>query len=190
MIVTLARLNHFYLGRISWRKQRPGWRQQQLSRRWYINLTKEVQSRVFGEATLRKATGAAAVANRTITALANQGKTLQQLHQGKTTDGQVNKMTRIPFSSRTFVGINTCCNKFIKLSQSYPVLTHPHTQVQHLQVLINQMDLTISSNCLAGRVAHYVHNWELITQDRWVLQTITGYHLDLVQTPTRQNHAT
>ena len=31
---------------------------------------------------------------------------------GKTTDGQVNKMTRIPFSSITFVGINTCCNKF------------------------------------------------------------------------------
>ena len=77
-------------------------------------------------------------------------------------------MTRIPFSSKTFVGINTCCNKFIKLCQRGPVSTHPHTQVQYLQVLIDQMDLTISSNCLAGRVAHYVLNWELITQDQWV----------------------
>ena len=37
-------------------------------------------------------------------------------------------MTRIPFSSRTFVGINTCCNKLIKLCQSYPCInTSSHT---------------------------------------------------------------
>ena len=37
-------------------------------------------------------------------------------------------MTRTPFSSRTFVGINTCCNNFIKLCQSYPCInTSSHT---------------------------------------------------------------
>ena len=45
------------------------------------------------------------------------------------------------------------------------------------------LDLSISAPCLAGRLAHYVRNWEVITQDRWVLQAIMGYKLDLLQTP-------
>ena len=32
-------------------------------------------------------------------------------------------------------------------------------------------------------MAQFVHNWYLITQDRWVLQTITGYQLELMQVP-------
>jgi len=45
------------------------------------------------------------------------------------------------------------------------------------------MDLHISSPNLAGRLSHYAHNWALITQDRWVLQAITGYQLELTQKP-------
>ena len=45
------------------------------------------------------------------------------------------------------------------------------------------LDLSIIAPCLAGRLTHYVKNWEVITQDRWVLQAITGYSLDLLQTP-------
>ena len=83
MIVTLARLNHSCLERIFEKKQRPGWRQQQQSRRLHINPIKEVPSRVFGEATLGEATGATGVADRATTALENQGNTHQQLHQGE-----------------------------------------------------------------------------------------------------------
>ena len=44
------------------------------------------------------------------------------------------------------------------------------------------MDLHITSLRLTRRLSHYVHNWEHITQDRWVLQSITGYQLELTQT--------
>jgi len=52
------------------------------------------------------------------------------------------------------------------------------------------MDLHITSPSLAGRLSQYVGNWEQITQDRWVLQAITGYRLELTQTPhqARQPH--
>ena len=36
---------------------------------------------------------------------------------------------------------------------------------------------------LAGRLAQFITNWEKITQDRWVLQAIRGYKLELVQPP-------
>jgi len=53
-------------------------------------------------------------------------------------------------------------------------------QKHHLEVLIGQMNLTIS---LAGRLAQFNTNWERIAQDRWVLQAIRGYQLELVQSP-------
>ena len=37
-------------------------------------------------------------------------------------------------------------------------------------------------NNLVGRVSHYLPNWEVLTQDQWVLQTVAGYHLDLLST--------
>ena len=43
--------------------------------------------------------------------------------------------------------------------------------------------------CLGGRVAQHARNWELITQDQWVLQTITGYHLELIQVPQQAKPA-
>ena len=49
------------------------------------------------------------------------------------------------------------------------------------------LDMTIQAPCLAGRLAYYVRNWEVITQDRWVLQAIVGYKLDLIQTPHQGN---
>ena len=63
------------------------------------------------------------------------------------------------------------------------VLTQVPTLRYHLEALIGQMDLTIESPMLAGRLAQYVINWERITQDRWVLQAIKGYQLELIQTP-------
>ena len=64
-----------------------------------------------------------------------------------------------------------------------PRLTQICSQADHLKVLISQMDLEIKSPILAGRLSHYTHNWEHITQDRWVLQAIKGYSLELTQAP-------
>jgi len=48
---------------------------------------------------------------------------------------------------------------------------------------MSQMNLTINSPVLARRLPQFLENWEKVTQDRWVLQAIRGYQLELVQTP-------
>ena len=63
------------------------------------------------------------------------------------------------------------------------MLTQVGALRHQLEVLISQMDLSINSTKLAGRLTQFLKNWEQITQDRWVLQAISGYQLELTQTP-------
>ena len=37
----------------------------------------------------------------------------------------------------------------------------------------------------AGRLAHFIQNWSLITNDTWVCQTVAGYHIEFTQTPVQ-----
>ena len=46
------------------------------------------------------------------------------------------------------------------------------SQAHHIQALINNMNLLISCQKLAGRVSHFLPNWEVLTQDQWVVQTV------------------
>ena len=39
---------------------------------------------------------------------------------------------------------------------------------------------------LAGRLVHFFQNWSVITQDRWVLNTVQGYLIDFVSEPHQQ----
>ena len=39
----------------------------------------------------------------------------------------------------------------------------------------------------AGRIMHFLSNWEAITQDTWVLQTIQGFRIEFLQEP-KQSH--
>ena len=71
----------------------------------------------------------------------------------------------------------------LKCVNPTPALTQVGTPRHQLEVLIRQMDLAISSTKLAGRLAQFSNNWEQITQERWVLQAISGYELELTQTP-------
>jgi len=64
-----------------------------------------------------------------------------------------------------------------------PELIQAQKPKHHIEMLINQMDLTINSPKLAGRLSQYVRNWEQLTEDRWVLQVVSGYKLEVVQTP-------
>ena len=50
---------------------------------------------------------------------------------------------------------------------------------------IKHLDMSITCQQPAARLALFVGNWALITQDQWVLQAIQGYHLDLVSNPTQ-----
>ena len=61
-----------------------------------------------------------------------------------------------------------------------------NTQAHYLQGLINTMNLSITCIRLAGRVAYFLSNWEVLTQDQWVLQTVAGYHLELTEAPTQE----
>ena len=38
----------------------------------------------------------------------------------------------------------------------------------------------------AGRISQFIQNWELITQDAWVLQAVRGFKLPLVGNPEQQ----
>ena len=35
----------------------------------------------------------------------------------------------------------------------------------------------------AGRLAHFITNWQKVTKDRWVLNTITGYEIEFISEP-------
>ena len=43
--------------------------------------------------------------------------------------------------------------------------------------------LAINHLPLAGRLKHCISNWVVISKDPWVLETVQGFHLDLVSTP-------
>ena len=36
---------------------------------------------------------------------------------------------------------------------------------------------------LEGRISHFIYNWEVITKDAWVLNTVQGYEVDLTAQP-------
>ena len=58
-----------------------------------------------------------------------------------------------------------------------------NTQTQYIEVLISTMNLSIKCTRLAGRVVYFLPNWEVLTQDQWVLQTVGGYQLELTSVP-------
>ena len=39
----------------------------------------------------------------------------------------------------------------------------------------------------AGKLCHHLSNWSIITQDRWVLNTVQGYLIDFVSEPHQQS---
>lgn len=41
-------------------------------------------------------------------------------------------------------------------------------------------------NFQAGKTKLHFNNWKKITNDKWVLQTICGYHVELMQTPCQR----
>lgn len=46
-------------------------------------------------------------------------------------------------------------------------------------------NLDTSNPPVAGRLAYFIQNWSLITNDPWVTQTVTGYHIEFTQNPVQ-----
>ena len=68
-------------------------------------------------------------------------------------------------------------------------LTHSRTAqaLRNMGISDIAAELAIQNLPLAGRLSHFLSNWEAITQDEWVLQTITGYRIEFLRKP-EQNH--
>ena len=62
-----------------------------------------------------------------------------------------------------------------------PVLT-PQGPIQHLKVLMGRLN-QIDCQSLTRRVLYHQQNWEVLTQDNWVLQTVQGYLIDFTHSP-------
>ena len=41
---------------------------------------------------------------------------------------------------------------------------------------------------IAKRLASFLKNWSKVTQDQWVLNTVQGYRLELLQEPVQSFH--
>ena len=77
------------------------------------------------------------------------------------------------------------------MNSSLKLVVHTRTwdgPACYIQSLIRRMDKSIECPALAGRVAHFQTNWELLTQDKWVLQTVGGYQLELLGVPYQARH--
>ena len=69
-----------------------------------------------------------------------------------------------------------------KILSCTPVLSLPQSPAQHLQVLMSRLG-QIDCQSLTRRVLYHLSNWNILTQDKWVLQTVQGYMIDFTQTP-------
>ena len=50
-------------------------------------------------------------------------------------------------------------------------------------MMLHLNPLAVDHLPLAGRLKHCISNWVVISKDPWVLETVQGFHLDLVGTP-------
>ena len=83
----------------------------------------------------------------------------------------------------TRIIVSTTCVKFNKMYQPYPrVNTGSEVKTSHRDV-DRSNGPAINSPKLAGTLSQYVRNWEQLTEDRWVLLAVSGYKLELAQTP-------
>ena len=84
---------------------------------------------------------------------------------------------------QTQTNVFLLCKQFIKNFHAYIYIQVSNRQTHYLQALINTMNLQINCQHLAGRVSYFLSNWEVLTQDQWVLQTVGGYQLELISIP-------
>jgi len=52
---------------------------------------------------------------------------------------------------------------------------------------MDSMNLKITCSALAGRLPSFLENWQLVTQDAWILQVVKGYCIEFISTPC-QSH--
>ena len=63
--------------------------------------------------------------------------------------------------------------------------SHPVERPSHLPpgIMLHFNLFAINHLPLAGRLKHCISNWEIISKDPWVLETVQGFCLDLISSP-------
>ena len=72
-------------------------------------------------------------------------------------------------------------------------MSRPESLPGEMSPLLGILDL-VAINCplsvLTGRTMHHIYHWNQITSDPWVPEAVTGYHLELVATPSQSHQPT
>ena len=75
-----------------------------------------------------------------------------------------------------------CCHMYV----NHLTINYKSTLAHQISCMgVNNLYLTDLPQ--AGRLCHHLSNWSLITQDRWVLNTVQGYQIDFVSEPHQQS---
>ena len=63
--------------------------------------------------------------------------------------------------------------------------SHPVERPSHLTpgMMLHLKPLAVNHLPLVGRLKHCISNWVVISNDPWVLETVQGFHLDLMSAP-------
>ena len=72
--------------------------------------------------------------------------------------------------------------KFFLTTQLLTVHALQSKGVQHIATEMARLQLP-----LAGRISNFISNWEAITQDKWMLDSVLGYRIEFLRKPN-QNH--
>ena len=88
---------------------------------------------------------------------------------------------------RRWLSVDTTCqiDSCVKPINSCTPILGP---ALYIQLLIQCMNQLLTCLALAGRVAHFQENWEMLTNDQWVLQIVAGYQIELSKTPCQTSY--
>jgi len=64
-----------------------------------------------------------------------------------------------------------------------PVLSHATRTLQSKGVRYIATEVAARDLPLAGRMKHFLPNWQAITRDEWMLTTVMGYRIEFLQKP-------
>ena len=71
------------------------------------------------------------------------------------------------------------------------LMPHPIHIVNHMLVKVVGMGFILPLKAgvplkVAGRLAHFVNTWKVLTKDSWVLQTVKGFQIPFVGQPVQE----
>ena len=85
------------------------------------------------------------------------------------------------------MGLNKAKTTLPTISPIEEILNQPPPPLMAFKLLGLDLSLITTHRLIpvGGRLSLFIHNWEILTRDRWVLATVRGYHLPLSRYPSQ-----